>query len=83
MAAVVGRGVFTVNRWFTDVVAIHQRGAGRVNFLNFIIWYNHCDELWEVLHVGRTEAKTVLRVDNKHKAMKWLRRIIRKRRCTK
>lgn len=83
MATVVGRIVFTVNRWFTDVVAVYQRGAGRVNFLNFIIWYNHCDELWEVLHVGRTEAKTVLRVDNKHKAMKWLRRVIRKRRYTK
>ena len=83
MATVVGRIVFNIDRRTADALAIHQRGAGRVNFLNFIIWYNHCDELWEVLHVGRTEAKTVLRVDNKHKTMRWLRRVIRKRRLRK
>jgi len=33
MATVVGRGVFTVNGWFTDALAIHQRGAGRMNFI--------------------------------------------------
>lgn len=30
MATVVGRIVFTIDRWFTDGVAIHQRRAGRV-----------------------------------------------------
>ena len=32
MATVVGRGVFTVNGWTADVVAVYQRGAGRVIF---------------------------------------------------
>ena len=32
MATVVGRIVFTIDRWFTDGVAIHQRGARRVIF---------------------------------------------------
>ena len=33
MATVVGRGVFTVNGWFTDALAIYQRGAGRVKYI--------------------------------------------------
>ena len=33
MATVVGRGIFTVNWWFTNGVAIYQRGAGRMNFI--------------------------------------------------
>ena len=33
MATVVGRGIFTVNRWTADALAIHQRGARRVNFI--------------------------------------------------
>ena len=32
MATVVGRGVFTVNRWFTDALAIHQGRTGRMIF---------------------------------------------------
>jgi len=33
MATVVGRGVFTVDRWTADIVAVYQRGAGRMNFI--------------------------------------------------
>ena len=32
MATLVGRGIFTVNGWFTNALAIYQRGAGRVIF---------------------------------------------------
>ena len=49
-----------------------------MHFLNFTIWYNHCSEEWEVLHVGRTEAKTVLTIDNNHKFLQRLRRVNRK-----
>jgi hypothetical protein len=49
-----------------------------MHFLNFTIWYNHCDEQWEVLHVGRTEAKTVLTIDNNHRLLQWLRRVNRR-----
>ena len=37
MATVVGRGIFTVNWWFTNALVIHQRGAGRV-INDIILW---------------------------------------------
>jgi len=37
MATVVGRVIFTVNWWFTNGVAIYQRGAGRV-INDIILW---------------------------------------------
>ena len=33
MATVVGRIVFTIDRWFTDGMAVYQRGAGRVKYI--------------------------------------------------
>ena len=37
MATVVGRIVFTIDRWFTDGMAVYQRGAGRV-INDIILW---------------------------------------------
>jgi hypothetical protein len=37
MATVVGRGIFTVNGWVTNALAIYQRGAGRV-INDIILW---------------------------------------------
>tara|TARA_X000001382_G_scaffold111357_1_gene88219 strand:- start:77 stop:307 length:231 start_codon:yes stop_codon:yes gene_type:complete len=66
MAAVVGRGVFTVNRWFTDVVAIHQRGAGRVKLFIWAITSPLWVPLWLIYEYTFGLSPTVYEDDPYH-----------------